>query len=172
MPRLVGPELALEMITTGNPIPAEKAMEEGLVSEIYNNVSHEELIDNAIIFAKKILTNNTHPKSRERTEKISNISPDIFDNAIKNEADRIVEQAVQDTSNKLTGKDGSKKKKADLRNKIFNEFVEKRILPLVKKAIGKNTKTNKAFTDFVSKNFEPLRDIFLDQIDVQKEKSN
>ena len=71
------------MITSGNPIPAEKAMEEGLVSEIYNNVSHEELIDNAIIFAKKILTNNTHPKSRERTEKISNISPDIFDNAIK-----------------------------------------------------------------------------------------
>jgi 3-hydroxyacyl-CoA dehydrogenase len=83
LPRLVGPELALEMITSGNPIPAEKAMEEGLVSEIYNNVSHEELIDNAIIFAKKILTNNTHPKSRERTEKISNISPDIFDNAIK-----------------------------------------------------------------------------------------
>ena len=83
LPRLVGPELALEMITSGNPIPAEKAMEEGLVSEIYNNVSHEELIDNAIIFAKKILTNNTHPKSRERTEKISNIAPDIFDNAIK-----------------------------------------------------------------------------------------
>ena len=83
LPRLVGPELALEMITSGNPIPAEKAMEVGLVSEIYNNVSHEELIDNAIIFAKKILSNNTHPKSRERTEKISNISPDIFDNAIK-----------------------------------------------------------------------------------------
>ena len=91
-----------------------------------------------------------------------------FDSTIKDEVDRVVEQAVQDTSNKLTGKDGSKKKKADLRNKFFNNFVEKRILPLVKKAIGKNTKTNKAFTDFVSKNFESLRDIFLDQIDVQK----
>ena len=54
LPRLVGPELALEMITSGNPIPAEKAMEEGLVSEIYNNVSHEELIDNAIIISQKI----------------------------------------------------------------------------------------------------------------------
>ena len=83
LPRLVGPELALEMITSGNPIPANKAMKEGLVSEIYENTTHEELIDNAILFARKILSNNDHPKSRERSEKITNISPDIFDNAIK-----------------------------------------------------------------------------------------
>ena len=83
LPRLVGPELALEMITSGNPIPACKAMKEGLVSEIYENITHEELIDNAIVFAKKILSNNDHPKSRERAEKITNISPDIFNNAIK-----------------------------------------------------------------------------------------
>ena len=83
LPRLVGPELALEMITSGNPIPAYKAMKEGLVSEIYENITHEELIDNAIVFAKKILSNNDHPKSRERAEKITNISPDIFNNAIK-----------------------------------------------------------------------------------------
>ena len=83
LPRLVGPELALEMITSGNPIPANKAMKEGLVSEIYENTTHEELIDNAIVFANKILSNNDHPKSRNRAEKITNISPDIFDNAIK-----------------------------------------------------------------------------------------
>ena len=83
LPRLVGPELALEMITSGNPIPANKAMKEGLVSEIYENTTHEELIDNAIVFANKILSNNDHPKSRERAEKITNISPDIFDDAIK-----------------------------------------------------------------------------------------
>ena len=83
LPRLVGPELALEMITSGNPIPANKAMSEGLVSEVYENSTHEDLIENTIIFAKKILSNNTHPKSRDRTEKITNISPDIFENAIK-----------------------------------------------------------------------------------------
>ena len=83
LPRLVGPELALEMITSGNPIPASKAMKEGLVSEVYENSTHEELIENTIIFAKKILANNTHQKSRDRVEKISNISPDIFENAIK-----------------------------------------------------------------------------------------
>ena len=83
LPRLVGPDLALEMITSGNPIPANKAMKEGLVSEIYENTTHEELIDNAIVFARKILSNNDHPKSRERSEKITNISSDIFDNAIK-----------------------------------------------------------------------------------------
>ena len=93
-----------------------------------------------------------------------------FDDTIKTEAMRIVDKAVQDTSNKLTGKDVSNKKKADLRNKFFNNFVEKRILPLVRKAIGKNTKNEKAFTNFVSKpaNFKVLRDIFLEQIDVQK----
>ena len=55
LPRLVGPELALEMITSGNPIPASKALKEGLVEEIYENTTHEELIDNAIKFAKNII---------------------------------------------------------------------------------------------------------------------
>ncbi len=83
LPRLVGPELALDMITSGNPIPASKALKEGLVEEIYENTTHEELIDNAIVFAKNILVNNEHPKSRERSEKISNVSPSLFDNVIK-----------------------------------------------------------------------------------------
>jgi hypothetical protein len=99
-----------------------------------------------------------------------------FDNAIKNEAERVVKQAVQDASNKLSGKDISDKKKANLKKKSSDKFIEDRILPLVKKAIGKNTKNEKAFTNFVSKvdeegnnsNFEVLRDLFLDQIDVQK----
>jgi|TARA_B110000444_G_scaffold8667_1_gene7587 hypothetical protein len=93
-----------------------------------------------------------------------------FDDTIKTEAMRVVKQAVQDTSNKLSGKDLSDKKKANLKKKSFDKFIEDRILPLVKTAIGKNTKTEKAFTNFVSKpdNFEVLRDIFLDQIDVQK----
>jgi hypothetical protein len=99
-----------------------------------------------------------------------------FNNAIKNEAERVVKQAVQDASNKLSGKDISDKKKANLKKKSSDKFIEDRILPLVKKAIGKNTKNEKAFTNFVSKvdeegnnsNFEVLRDLFLDQIDVQK----
>ena len=93
-----------------------------------------------------------------------------FDDTIKNEATSFVKQAVQSTSNKLSGKDLSDKKKANLKKKSFDKFIEDRILPLVKTAIGKNTKTKKDFTDFVSKpaNFEALRDLFLDQIDVQK----
>ena len=73
LPRLVGPELALEMITSGNPIPAKKALEEGLVEEIYEVRSHEELIKKTITFAKKIITNNTHPKSKDRNEKIPKV---------------------------------------------------------------------------------------------------
>jgi 3-hydroxyacyl-CoA dehydrogenase len=69
LPRVVGPELALEMITSGTPIPASKALKEGLIEEMYENTTHEELIDNAIIFAKSILQKNEHPKTRERNEK-------------------------------------------------------------------------------------------------------
>ncbi len=83
LPRLAGPEIALEMITSGNPIPASKALKEGLVEEVHEVNSLDELIEKAIVFAKSIIANNSHPKSKERNEKISNISDEIFDNAIK-----------------------------------------------------------------------------------------
>ena len=83
LPRLVGPELALDMITSGKPIPASKALKAGLVEEIYDNSNHEELINNTIVFAKTILARNVHPKTRERNEKITNVSSDLFDNAVK-----------------------------------------------------------------------------------------
>ena len=83
LPRLVGPELALEMITSGNPIPAKKALEEGLVEEVHETNSLEELIEKTMVFAQTIISKNTHPKTRERSEKVSNVSSDIFDNAIK-----------------------------------------------------------------------------------------
>ncbi len=89
LPRLVGPEIALEMITSGNPIPASKALKEGLVEEVYEVNSLDELIEKAIVFSKSIITNNSHPKSKERNEKISNISDDIFDNAIKKVTPRL-----------------------------------------------------------------------------------
>ena len=69
LPRVVGPELALEMITSGTPIPASKALKEGLIEEMYENTTHEELIDNAIIFAKSILENNAHPKPEKEMKK-------------------------------------------------------------------------------------------------------
>ena len=66
LPRLVGVEMALSMITSGKPISAKKALETGLVNKIGDeeNISIAPVTE-AINFAKSILKNNSHPKTRE-----------------------------------------------------------------------------------------------------------
>jgi len=49
LPRVVGAAQAIQMMTTGNPIPAEKALQLGLVDEIVQG----DLLEGAIAFAKK-----------------------------------------------------------------------------------------------------------------------
>jgi enoyl-CoA hydratase/carnithine racemase len=51
LPRLVGPAKALEMMTTGDPIPAEEAFEFGLVNRV---VADHELFDAALAWGRKI----------------------------------------------------------------------------------------------------------------------
>ena len=51
LPRLVPMAQAVEMMTTGNPIPAEKAKELGLVDEI----AQGDLLDSAVNFSKTII---------------------------------------------------------------------------------------------------------------------
>ena len=49
LPRVVGAAQGIQMMTTGNPIPAEKALQLGLVDEIIQG----DLLEGAIAFAKK-----------------------------------------------------------------------------------------------------------------------
>jgi len=51
LPRLVPMAQAVEMMTTGNPIPAEKAKQLGLIDE----VAQGDLLDSALAFAKTII---------------------------------------------------------------------------------------------------------------------
>jgi 3-hydroxyacyl-CoA dehydrogenase len=51
LPRLIGPEKALPMITTGNPIGAARALKEGLIDEIVEG----DLGTAAVAFAHKVL---------------------------------------------------------------------------------------------------------------------
>src|SRR3546814_2392952 len=51
LPRLIGPKLALDMIVPGNPIPATKALELGVIDEL----AASDLRDGAVAFAKKII---------------------------------------------------------------------------------------------------------------------
>ena len=95
LPRIVGPELALEMITSGNPIPASKALKEGLIEEMHDVNSLEELIEKAMAFAKTIISQNSHPKSRDRNEKISNISNEIFKGKFKSSKKLVLEEFLK-----------------------------------------------------------------------------
>jgi 3-hydroxyacyl-CoA dehydrogenase len=77
LPRLIGPEKALPMIATGNPINAKKALEEGLIDEIIEG----DLAQGAVDFAKKVLAENRSMKRvRDMDEKIEQArsKPEIF----------------------------------------------------------------------------------------------
>ena len=68
LPRLVGVKAALEMIATGNPVPAKKAADIGLVDKI---VGEDSLADDAIAFAREIADARPIPRVRDKT-----VSPD------------------------------------------------------------------------------------------------
>lgn len=77
LPRLIGPEKALPMVATGNPIRADKALKEGVIDEIVEG----DLAEGAIAFAKKVVAEN-RPLRRvsTMTEKIDEArsKPEIF----------------------------------------------------------------------------------------------
>jgi 3-hydroxyacyl-CoA dehydrogenase len=78
LPRLVGVEKALEMVTTGNQIGAAEALAEGLVSEIVEG----DLRDGAIAFARKVVAEGMPlVKVRDRDEKLqaARDNPAAFD---------------------------------------------------------------------------------------------
>ncbi len=75
LPRLVGIEKALSMITSGNPINASDALKSGIIEEIYE----DSLIANAINFIKSKLELEIHPIVSELNEKISSVNDEVFE---------------------------------------------------------------------------------------------
>jgi 3-hydroxyacyl-CoA dehydrogenase len=63
LPRAVGAALALQMITSGNPIGADEALANGLVDRVVDRTS----FDGVLAFAGDIAKRKAHPKLRERT---------------------------------------------------------------------------------------------------------
>jgi 3-hydroxyacyl-CoA dehydrogenase len=66
LPRLTGAKAALDLITSGDPVPAAVAKRAGFVDE----VAEGDHLTAAIAFAKGKAASGTHPKTRERNEKI------------------------------------------------------------------------------------------------------
>src|SRR5512146_722726 len=58
LPRVVGAVEAIKMMTTGNPVPAEKALALGLVDEIVQG----DLLEGALAYAKKLLKEGKGPR--------------------------------------------------------------------------------------------------------------
>jgi 3-hydroxyacyl-CoA dehydrogenase len=83
LPRLVGVELALTMITEGNDIPAAKAKEAGLIDSIVEG----DLLQGAIAFAEAILAEH-RPIRRTGELPVTAADPAIFDTVKANLAKR------------------------------------------------------------------------------------
>ena len=76
LPRVIGVKGALPMVVSGDPIPAAKAAEIGLVDRI---IGEDSLEADAIAFAREIMGNVDHPRSSDRTDRINDVGPDFFD---------------------------------------------------------------------------------------------
>jgi 3-hydroxyacyl-CoA dehydrogenase len=82
LPRVLGVEKALEMVTSGRPIGAEEALAGGLIERIIDGNGGSDLRAGAVAFAGEIVANNTPlQRARNRDEKLLSAreSPAIFD---------------------------------------------------------------------------------------------
>jgi len=78
LPRVVGPERALEMMTSGRHVPAKEALAGGLTDEL---VEEGKLREGAMAFAKKVLAENRPlTRIRDQNEKVEAArgKPEIF----------------------------------------------------------------------------------------------
>ena len=67
LPRIVGPSQALKIMLFGVPIPAKKALDQGIL----DSISTSDLVEDAISFLHKKLDETTeHPKVRDLNEKL------------------------------------------------------------------------------------------------------
>ena len=67
LPRIVGPSQALKIMLSGVPVPAKKALDQGIL----DSISTDDLVEDAISFLHKKLDETTeHPKVRDLNEKL------------------------------------------------------------------------------------------------------
>lgn len=75
LPRLVGPQVALEMITGGNPIAAKKAVALGVIDELVDG----DLLAGAVAFARKVLAEGRPLRLVSRLDdKVRGVDPKVF----------------------------------------------------------------------------------------------
>ncbi len=75
LPRLVGPQMALEMITSGNPIPAKKALEVGVVDHVADG---EPTAVGVAYAAQAVAEKRPFTLVSQRNEKVTGVDPQLF----------------------------------------------------------------------------------------------
>lgn len=85
--RIIGPEAALDVITSGRQIDARSALELGIVDELIDSSDPTALKNAAIAYARRIVAGQQPLKRiRDRDDRIQNIDPRLFvDFRAKNE---------------------------------------------------------------------------------------
>jgi 3-hydroxyacyl-CoA dehydrogenase len=76
LPRLVGPKIALDLITSGRHVPAEEAKQLGVVDEI---VPEGELRSAALAFARRIADARPLPRIRDKSDRLAAGTPALFE---------------------------------------------------------------------------------------------
>ncbi|MDO8296634.1 MAG: 3-hydroxyacyl-CoA dehydrogenase NAD-binding domain-containing protein [Caulobacter sp.] len=74
LPRIVGAEKALEMMTSGTHVPAKQCLEMGLVDSL---AEEGKLLEGAVAFARKALADNL-PLKKVRDREVAGGSPEVF----------------------------------------------------------------------------------------------
>ena len=79
LPRLVGPRVALEMITSGRHVPAPEALKLGILDEVLPDGA--DLRNRAIAFARHVADIRPLPRVRDRADKLAEAKaePGMFD---------------------------------------------------------------------------------------------
>ncbi len=85
LPRLIGPKAALEMITSGRHVPADEAHKSGIIDEI---VPEADLKGAAIAFARRVADRRPLPRIRDKSEKLAEGTPALFEATRKSIARR------------------------------------------------------------------------------------
>ncbi|NEX63724.1 3-hydroxyacyl-CoA dehydrogenase NAD-binding domain-containing protein [Noviherbaspirillum galbum] len=84
LPRLVGVRLALDMMLSGKPITAAKALECGLVDAVLEPMDNDALLAAAVAHAQALVKQGKGPRrTRERMPSMEGVAPDFFAKALE-----------------------------------------------------------------------------------------
>ena len=108
LPRLAGPSRALKMIVSGTPIGAKDALQSGIVDAVYDN----DLLANAVTFARDAVERVLAAPVSQRNDKVTGVDLAAFD------------KEVAEVLKKSKGLDAPKACAQSVRNSITMPFAE------------------------------------------------